>query len=121
MKSEANKNTIKFDPAYQMTVEQNEWYEAQIGACLEKNYRGYLWFVHVENGIVQVTCPSANKEYGFTISLRDLHDTGNLNLHKIMLAGGEILERHRLNRVRANHEVLANAPRNIKDNMYFDD
>ena len=120
MKSEANKKTIRYDKSYQMTKEQNEWYEAQVGAYLEKTYPGYWWVTHCENGVLTVTCPSANKKMGFDIPLIKLCPMGKIDFHLIMLAGGEVLERHRLNRVRGNLEEINHAERDILGNMKHD-
>lgn len=120
MKSEANKKTIKYDKSYSMTQQQNEFYEATVGAYLEKTYPGYWWVTHCEKGVMTVTCPSANKEYGFQFPISKLYSSGHIDLHEIMLAGGEILERHRLNRMRGDLEEIRHADRDLKGNMKHD-
>lgn len=122
MKSEAGRKTVRYDKAYAMTPDQNEWYEAMIGSTLEQYYPGYVWFVHVEKGMVYITCPYINKEKGFVYSLQGLcKETPDKMRHMVMQAGGEILERYGVSRVRMNAEEINTAERDIKGNMIDDE
>lgn len=115
MKSEARKNKIRYDKASHMTQEQKDLVEAQAGAALEQAYPGYVWWLHVNHGgVLQVLCAFANKQYGVEIPLP------RLSKHLLIMLGGELLERMRLSRQRADLEHLRNADRNIKGDMIVD-
>jgi len=56
---------------------------------LEKKYPGWLWAVHVMDGLVVVKCMKLSGNWGFV-----LHEDKIDNDYKaVTLAGGEILER----------------------------
>jgi hypothetical protein len=85
---------------------------ARITNKLEKHYPGYLWGVlfDEDGGVVNiinetVQSPLAtNLKYGYVLHMRTIHMDPDLKC--VMRAGGEILERARLDRTRAiNGEV----------------
>lgn len=114
MKSEARKQKLHYEKA--LTQDRKDLIEGTVGAFLEKTYPGYMWWVHVEQRLLIVKCIFASKEMGFVCRADKLSE----NMHEIMLAGGEILERYRLSRNRVDTEMINNAPRNIKGDMLHD-
>lgn len=85
-----------------------------IAAVLERHYPGYLWAVNVrgDQGIVTVHNLMLSGRWGFILKIKDL-DT---NLNAVMRAGGEILERYRLSRSRANFDAILHVPRDFAGN-----
>lgn len=73
---------------------------------LNAHYPGYLWAVNVNStptgGVVIIKNFSVSYRYGYTLHIEKLDN----KLRKVMQAGGEILERARLNRGRWLDEEL---------------
>ena len=68
---------------------------------LEKKYPGWLWAVHVMDGIVGVKSMRLSGNWGFI-----LHEDKIDNDYKVVtMAGGEILERYRQNRGEFNQTL----------------
>lgn len=65
---------------------------------LNKHYPGFLWAVNVNadptGGVMQIKNYTVSYKYGYTLHLTKL----DVNMKKVMRAGGEILERARLAR-----------------------
>lgn len=79
---------------------------ASVGSTLEKMYPGWKWWVEciLESGCVTVRNNSLNGEYGFTIPLpKLLNETDGDKI--LMRAGGEILERYRMDREKTVHPL----------------
>lgn len=82
---------------------------------LEKSFPGYLWAVHVNEreGFVDLFNLNISGQHGFSIKLNGFYSWDSIR-DKVMRAGGEILERHKLPRERWNQEKYDDTPRNIK-------
>jgi hypothetical protein len=92
----------------------------RISETLIKHYPGFLWGVNVnpDGGIVTVQNLSLTGRWGFILKLKEL-DT-DPGLKKVMRAGGEILERFRLRRARAEQEAILALPRDNFGNKVFE-
>lgn len=73
---------------------------------LNSHYPGYLWAVNVNStatgGVMFIKNFSVSYRYGYTLHIEKLDN----KLRKVLMAGGEILERARLNRGRWLEEEL---------------
>jgi len=80
---------------------------------LHKAYPGHLWAVTVDGaqGMATVRNLSLSGQWGFYVKLA--HDWSASNFEKqVKMAGGELLERYKVRRERANNEELAALPVN---------
>jgi hypothetical protein len=85
----------------------------RIAHVLHAHYPDYYWQVLLndepDGGLVKILCGDINSSlmtqhvYGFVIKIKRLY--GDPNLHTVVMAAGEILERARLRRGRNNGEL----------------
>ena len=93
------------DPTAMQQAIKEKWIGYSIGKVLKRNYSGYDWLVRIDikNGIASIHCPNISTEYGCVV---------HLNKHIIVIQyraiqlAGELLERFRLPRERANDELF---------------
>ena len=71
-----------------------------VGEILNKQYPGHLWAVSVQDGLVQVLNLALSGRFGFVLSEADIV-AGKYGRRKVVMAGGEILERYKLSRGKA--------------------
>ncbi|MEO5329348.1 MAG: hypothetical protein H7829_14035 [Magnetococcus sp. THC-1_WYH] len=90
-----------------MTHEQQQ--AARVGEVLWRAYPGYRWAVTVVGGLVRIRNLDLSGRWGFDISLETLK-TDPL-MKKVIMAGGEILERYRLARAGADADQINALPR----------
>jgi len=78
---------------------------------LHRHYPGHLWAVTCEGskGIATVRNLMLSGNWGFVIKLRT-HYSASSFAQEVMRAGGELLERYRLARTKADNEQLAHLP-----------
>lgn len=71
---------------------------------LNKHYPGHLWAVHVnsEGGVMVIKNFRISFQYGMVLHLRNVYQDPTLK--RVIRAGGELLERARMARGRANGE-----------------
>ncbi len=83
----------------------------QIAEALEAHYPGYLWMVHADQkqGIATVKAGSLSGEWGFVLHTSDFYSASETKRRAIM-AGGEVLERYKQPRRRANWDAIAALP-----------
>lgn len=88
-------------------------------AMLEKHYPGHRWIVGGDDvgGIVNITLPDLSGLYGITLHITKIDN----DFQKIKAAGGELLERFRLARGRANPEAVRNIERMFTGDAVFDE
>lgn len=69
----------------------------QIGELLNRHYPGYQWAVNCDHyqGVVRIRNMSLSGNYGFTLKLSDQYSASAFD-HDVVMAGGEILERYKL-------------------------
>jgi hypothetical protein len=79
----------------------------QMADTLHKAYPGHLWAVAVQGkqGIAKVYNLALSGQWGFLLKLKD-HSTASDWDKQVVRAGGELLERYRVARGRANPEAL---------------
>lgn len=89
-----------------------------IGEYLMREYPGYLWRVNadIRGGIVNIINGDVSYEYGCTLLVKNLFPAHEGEKH-VKKAGGEILERARLNRGKMLEHEVAEAKRDIRGNI----
>ena len=82
-----------------------------IGEALHAAYPGHLWAVTCEGekGIATVRNLALIGNWGFVLKLSDLYSASDWK-KKVVMAGGEILERFRLQRGVADHASILELP-----------
>jgi hypothetical protein len=77
----------------------NNQIEAHCGQILSKLYPGYRWYVEakIKAGIVTIQNQTLGGEKGYVLPISKVINETDGN-HLVMVAGGEILERHGLAR-----------------------
>ena len=76
---------------------------------LHRHYPGYLWGVTVTQGVLDVRCLNLSGQWGFTIKHMEAFSASDLD-RKVMLAGGEILERYKQRRGRLDEASILALP-----------
>lgn len=91
--------------AYELTLAK------QMADTLHKAYPGHLWAVSVsaKQGMADVRNMALSGSWGFRLKLVD-HYTASDWDRQVRLAGGELLERYRVRRARADMETLNHLP-----------
>ncbi len=93
-----------------MTQAQEESLANKIAWKLQKTYPGHMWAVNVHQGVVTVKNMFLSGTMGFTVKISDL----DKNMHKIVIAGGEILARYNLKRDKSFElSDIANKPKDF--------
>lgn len=69
-----------------------------IADTLFVQYPGYMWGVNVRSGVAVIKCLNVSSLYGFILKYKDICHDAAFRKKEIIRAGGEILERARLNR-----------------------
>ncbi|HIJ85739.1 MAG: hypothetical protein HW380_216 [Magnetococcales bacterium] len=93
------------------TPTHEQYQAAQVGEALWHTYPGYRWAVAITGGLVRIRNLDLSGQWGFDIPLETLKNDPLLK--KVVMAGGEILERYRLARRGANADLLNELPRCI--------
>lgn len=83
----------------------------QIADVLDRHYPGHMWAVNVDSfgGIATVKNLRLSGNWGFVLKLVDTFSGSELD-RRIMLAGGELLERYRLHRGAFNQNSYDQLP-----------
>lgn len=83
----------------------------QMADTLHKHYPGHLWAVSVSEaqGMADIRNLMLSGNWGFRLKLAD-HYTASDWDKQVRTAGGELLERYRIARARADNEALAFLP-----------
>jgi|TARA_R100000789_G_C2997669_1_gene147892 hypothetical protein len=83
---------------------------------LEKKYPGWLWAVHVMDGVIGVKSMRLSGNWGFV-----LHEDKIDNDYKAVTnAGGEILERYRQHRSKFNEDKYMDLEMDLKGQLNGD-
>jgi hypothetical protein len=77
-------------------------------ATLNKHYPGHVWAVEVSGGVLGVKAPGLNGLMGFAIR------QDRVSTKRVVMAGGEILERFRQRRAAMDIDQYRDARRNIR-------
>lgn len=78
-----------------------------IAHALLKFYPGHVWAVDVRHGLADIKNLSLSGEYGFRLDVLAEDFSASALERAVMLAGGELLERYKLDRGRARQHQLA--------------
>ena len=78
---------------------------------LNRHYPNHPWAVRIDGGVLEVRNQGASSTQGFAIPVQNL--TADYS-KKIMLAGGEVLERFKIRRGMAKGDDYALMRRNIR-------
>lgn len=89
----------------------------RIAEELHKAYPGYAWGVTVNRSVLNVLNLSLSGRWGFTLHITKLASDVKTAAIK---AGGELLERYRQPRGRANDELILSAARDFKGDLHCD-
>lgn len=89
--------------------------------ALHRHYPGHCWAVTVEGskGIATIRNLMLSGNYGVILKLPAIY-SGSAFEKDVIRAGGEILERYRLNRGRVDAAQYANLPTDFAGNIHFD-
>jgi len=88
-----------------------------IAETLHKEYPGHAWGVNVTKGIIDIRDLSVSGTMGYTLHVLRL---GSDWKRKVILAGGEILERFRVSRGQLNIDNVLSMERNFKGDLACD-
>lgn len=84
----------------------------EMADTLNQHYPGHLWAVHVDgagSGFADVRNMGLSGAWGFRVMLKHTYSASEFR-HRIVMAGGEILERYRLSRGKFCEEQYAALP-----------
>lgn len=84
----------------------------EMAELLNKHYPGHMWAVSCDGGgtgFADVRNLSLSGTWGFRVKLRELFSASDFR-HRIVMAGGEILERYNLSRGKLRPEEFASIP-----------
>lgn len=92
----------------------NHMMSRAVADMLLRLYPDHMWLVNsdIRGGIINIFNPRVSTRMGYTIIVDDWLQE-NVVGNKVMLAGGEILERANMRRGRFNPEEYAALPRNF--------
>lgn len=80
----------------------------EISEELNRKYPGHLWAVTVRSGVAVIKDLCVSSLYGYVLKLSDIQHDASHRSRAVMRAGGEILERARLERgARTEDKVVA--------------
>lgn len=69
-----------------------------IAETLFVKYPGYIWGVNVISGVAVIKCLNVSSLYGYILKYKDIKDDAGFREKEIIRAGGEILERAKMDR-----------------------
>ena len=80
----------------------------QVRDTLERHYPGHFWLVGVNQSIIVIRNTLLSGEYGYVIPIPMIYSASYL-ADEVMRAGGEILERYRMQRAKMNMGAIIDA------------
>lgn len=94
-----------------------------VAETLMKHYPNHRWGVRVSQGVIYVKNLTLSGKFGFIVKLTDVYSASDLD-KKLLLAGGEILERFRLSREAMGFDRIEDKavvlPTDFAGNLVFD-
>lgn len=93
----------------------------QMAETLHSHYPGHAWAVTCDGatGIATVRNLALSGNWGFTLKLTTTYSASEFR-RRIVMAGGELLERYRLTRGRFNEDAYRGLARNFAGNLKAD-
>lgn len=86
-----------------------------IAETLFEKYPGYMWGVAVRSGVAIIKCLNVSSLYGYILKYDDIKDDAGYRKKEVLKAGGEILERARMNRGAREFNSMVTSVDGIKD------
>jgi len=92
-----------------------------IGEALNSQYPGHLWAIRVQSqqGIATIHNMSLSETHGYVIKLDNVYSASHL-VNRSIAAGGEILERFKIKRGRADNELMDALPKDFAGRVLGD-
>lgn len=87
----------------------------EIAETLHATYPGHLWAVTVRSGVAIIKDLFVSSLWGYILKLKDIQHDAGARTKAVKLAGGEILERARLERGQRQEGVKVMAVDGIAD------
>ena len=69
-----------------------------IAETLFAHYPGYMWAVNVVSGVAVIKCLNISSLYGFVLKYKEIKDDAGFRKKEVIRAGGELLERAKMDR-----------------------
>lgn len=85
----------------------------RVGEKLEQKYPGWLWAVHVMDGVVSIKSLRVSGLYGYVLHEDQIDNDGRAVVH----AGGEILERFGQKRGPFDYTTWMNTPMDVRGTL----
>jgi hypothetical protein len=79
---------------------------------LHRAYPGHLWAVSIDGGFLDVRNLMLSGRWGFRVPLTKMFSSSDWD-KRVVMAGGEVLERYRVRRAQAEMDALAALPTNF--------
>tara|TARA_R110000824_G_scaffold290671_1_gene479187 strand:- start:4370 stop:4696 length:327 start_codon:yes stop_codon:yes gene_type:complete len=106
-----------------MDIEKSEIYSLgdhllakNVAEILDKKYPGWLWAVHVMDGVVTVKSMLLSGNWGFVLHANKIDN----DYKTVMRAGGEILERYNQKRGTFNQDIYNDLKINERNQLNGD-
>lgn len=94
-------------------LQVNEFFLAKNAAeMLHKHYPGHLWAVSVDGYFLDVRNLYLAGDWGFRLAIPTIYSSSEWD-KRVLRAGGEILERYRQRRARADDAAINDLPTNF--------
>ena len=91
----------------------------QVVGTLHKHYGGYVWDVHVNQGVIKVLNKSLSGKWGYVLKSTDFATASELQ-RAVIIAGGEVLERFHLQAGKRNNDKVRELKKDFVGNKIFD-
>jgi len=96
-----------------------EYVAWRIAENLHKHYPGHLWAVHVQKTVATVRNLALSGSHGYYLHLDKLRSEDDFK-SKVMRAGGEILERFKMQRGEVSADAILDLKRDFAKRPVFD-
>lgn len=92
----------------------------QAGDELERHYPGWMWFIEVKGGVVEIRSGYMDFKHGFRVKITKEYYSASQLAKEIVRAGGEMLERTNMPRSRYDHDKQKSANnKNLLQSLTF--
>jgi hypothetical protein len=93
----------------------------EMAETLHAAYPGHMWGVHVQGtqGVADIRNLALSGDWGFRIKLPAIYSASEFK-RKVLLGGGELLERYRVSRGRVDHDQIDALPTDISGRIIVD-
>lgn len=100
---------------------QDVQWAKQLSEALQRAYPGHLWAVNVETrtGLISIRNLYLSGNWGYVLKMGNVYSASSMERDAVR-AGGEILERFKLNRAQFVTEQYADKPVDFSGRLLFD-